>query len=74
MNRVNTRLVVSADSHDEVKMFDNITATPTAAAMPSMALFVFGALGCRPIDIDPRIGSLSPRRYSTRMMASSGTN
>ncbi|MEM7262614.1 MAG: type II secretion system F family protein, partial [Planctomycetota bacterium] len=41
------RDVVRADSHAEVKMFESISAIPTAAATPSTALLVFGALGCR---------------------------
>ena len=54
--------VVRADSHAEVKMFDIIAARPTAMAVPNSTWFVAGALGCRPTDMEPRIGSLSPRR------------
>ena len=66
-------VVVRTASHLETKIFDSSKAMPSAAIAPMDTLLVLGALGCLPILIEPLIGSLSPRRYSTRMIARSGT-
>ena len=67
-----TSVVVKVDSHLEMKMLDNTRAIATPTPTPIIGCFVAGARGCHPKPTVPRIGSLCPRKYRTRITTKTG--